>query len=385
MPQPTYLLAGRDRFGASQKIRLASKAAKRAFYLEAKSLEPFRLTPRPFMTEHTDPPSNVTPIGTAMTAATLASMLTPEAVDPDEVREQLRAAFDADKSLTQARLSRESGVSSATVSQFLGQTYPGDLSAIAAKLARWLASLAERNRAAALPAAPGWVETKQAARIFGALRYAQIGSDIVVIYGPAGVSKSETCRHYAKVSPNTFVVTMTPAQGGLTAALSAVYEAVGLKEARLTAAAMNRLICQRLRGSEGLLIIDEAQHLGHLALDQLRSIHDATGIGLALVGNEQVFTVMSGGQRAVYLDRLHSRVGKWLGLKGPAESDIDALIKAWQINDTSCRAQIRAVAQRPGALRVLTKVLRLASAAAAAAGRPLCCDDVAAAIKELGA
>ncbi len=328
-------------------------------------------------------PSNVTPINTV--AFALASALAPEVADPDEVREQLRTAIDGDRSLTQARISRESGVSSTTVSQFLSRTYPGDLPAVATKLNRWLASLAERSQVAALPAAPSWVETKQAKRIFGALRYAQLAADIVVIYGPAGVSKTETCRHYAKVSSNTFVVTMSPAQAGLTAALNAVYDAVGLKEARLTAAAMSRMICQRLRGSGGLLIIDEAQHLGHLALDQIRSIHDATGIGVALVGNEQVFTVMSGGQRAAYLDRLHSRVGKWLPLKGPAEADVDAVLKAWRIDDAECRKQIRDVAQRPGALRVLTKVLRLASASAAAAGRHLCCDDVASAIKELGA
>jgi len=360
---------------------IATRYAQQS-HRESIPLASLRLTPRPLMSnESLDPPSNVTPIS----AALLASTLTPEVVDPEEVRERLRAAMDADRSLTQARVSRESGVSSATVSQFLSRTYPGDLPAVAGKLSRWLASLAERSKAAALPAAPGWVETRQAQRILAALRYAQIGNDIVVIYGPAGTSKSETCRHYARVAPNTFVVTMTPAQTGLTAALNAVYDALGLREARLTASAMHRLICTRLRGCGGLLVIDEAQHLGHLALDQIRSIHDATGIGLALVGNEQVFTIMSGGQRAAYLDRLHSRVGKWLALKAPTEADIDALVKAWGIDDGDCRQQIRAVAQRPGALRVLTKVLRLASASAAAAGRALCCDDVSAAVKELGA
>lgn len=379
----TYHLA--RRISRSGRIRAARLLLQDNNRREAVLLPTIALTPRPLMTDNTDAPSNVTPIHPSLSAAALATMLTPEAVDPDEVREQLRAAIEADKSLTQSKVSRESGVSSTTVSQFLSQTYPGDLSAVAAKLARWLASLAERNRAASLPAAPAWVETRQAQRIFGALRYAQIGGDIAVIYGPAGVSKSATATHYARVSPNCFVVTMTPAHSGLGAALRAVYDGIGLKDANLTAAAMHKLICQRLKGSEGLLIIDEAQHLSHHALDQIRSIHDATGVGLALVGNEQVFTALTGGARAAYLDRLHSRVSRWLALKGPAEADIDALVKAWNINDAACRQQIREVAKRPGALRVLTKTLRLASAAAAAAGRPLCCDDVAAAIRELGA
>ena len=364
----------------SQKKRAASEVLEQSNRREIASLPSFRLTPRPLMSEH-ETPSNVTPIH----AAALASTVIDAAVEPDLVRDQIRAAIDGDRTITQARVARESGVSGTTVSQFLSDSYPGDRTAVATKLARWLASLAERNKAAELPAAPTWFDTAQTQRILATLRYAQLANDMVVIYGPAGVSKSASCKRYAAVSPNVFVVEMSPAQAGLTAALKAVYEAVGLKDGNLTAAQINKLICQRLKGSEGLLIIDEAQHLGHMALDQIRSIHDATGIGIALVGNEQVYTVMTGGTRAAYLDRLFSRIGKRLALKAPAEADVDALIKAWRIDDASCRSQIRAVAQRPGALRVLTKVLRLASATAAATGRPLCCDDVAAAIKELGA
>lgn len=365
----------------SQQKRAAAEALEQSNRRENADLPSFRLTPRPLMSETIDPPSNVTPIH----AAALAGTSIDSTIDPDLVRDQVRAAIDGDRTITQARVARESGVSGTTVSQFLSDSYPGDRAAVATKLARWLASLAERTKAAMLPAAPTFVETAQTQRIISTLRYAQMGPDMVVIYGPAGVSKTKACERYASISPNTFLVTMTPAQSGLTAALKAVYEAVGLKDCSLTAAQMNKLICQRLKGSEGLLIIDEAQHLGHMALDQIRAIHDATGIGIALVGNEQVYTVLTGGSRAAYLDRLFSRIGKRLALKAPAETDIDALIKAWRIDDAACRAHIRAVAQRPGALRVLTKVLRLASATAAAAGRAMCCDDVTAATKELGA
>ena len=47
------------------------------------------------------------------------------------------------------------------------------------------------------------------------------------------------------------------------------------------------MIVQGLRGREGLLIIDEAQHLLLPALESLRSIHDATACGLVLMGNEK--------------------------------------------------------------------------------------------------
>ena len=50
-----------------------------------------------------------------------------------------------------------------------------------------------------------------------------------------------------------------------------------------------RMIVQGLRGREGLLILDEAQHLLLPALESLRSIHDATECGLVLMGSESVY------------------------------------------------------------------------------------------------
>lgn len=179
MGMPFYSLSRHPKRTVSQAKRLASERLEQLNRRENADLPSFRLTPRPLMTEETAPPSNVTPLNPGV----LPSSLTDEAVSVDDVRDRVRAAIEGDKTITQSRVSRESGVSSTTVSQFLSGTYPGDLPAIATKLARWLASLAERTKAAALPAAPAWVETRQARTILGALRYAQIGGDIVVIYG----------------------------------------------------------------------------------------------------------------------------------------------------------------------------------------------------------
>jgi DNA transposition AAA+ family ATPase len=148
---------------------------------------------------------------------------------------------------------------------------------------------------------------------------------------------------------------------------------------------MARAIAKRVRDTHGLLVIDEAQHLSVLALDQVRSIHDATGIGIALVGNEGVYARMAGGRNAAALDRLFSRIGKRLALRKSTDSDIKALVKAWGISDAKCLPALMEIAKRPGALRTLTKTLRLASMQAAAEKREVCCEDVRAAARELGA
>ena len=77
-----------------------------------------------------------------------------------------------------------------------------------------------------------------------------------------------------------------------------------------------RMIVQRLQGTKGLLIIDEAQHLSLLALESLRSIHDATACGLVLMGNESVYANLSG-RRSAEFAHLFSRVGMVLKLENP--------------------------------------------------------------------
>jgi DNA transposition AAA+ family ATPase len=159
---------------------------------------------------------------------------------------------------------------------------------------------------------------------------------------------------------------------------------MGLKEYSHTACAMHHAICGRLRHTNGLLIIDEAQHLTVNALDQVRSIYDDVKIGIALVGNEHVYGRMTGGTRAAYLDRLFSRIGMRVQLKRASEGDVETFVKAWGVTDRACMQEMRAIASKPGALRVLGKVLGMAAAFAKGAGRDICCEDVRAAWKRIG-
>lgn len=303
-----------------------------------------------------------------------------------ELRDRVRAMMDSDKRLTQARIAKESGLSGTTISQWLSGTYPGDMAAVEAKVARWIdTTAAQRATQDSLPVAPTYVATPSAEKVIGALRYAQVAGDIAVVYGGAGLGKTTGITRYATAAPNVWVATMTPASASVVTALEEIADAVGLGGHNGGGAAkLHRGIVRRMTNTNGLLVIDEAQHLSTAALDQIRSIHDATGIGIAFVGNEQVYARMTGGNRAAYLDRLFSRIGKKVRLLRTTEADIHKLIEAWGIEEKACRTQLVEIALKPGGLRGLTKVLRLASMYAAAQNRSLCCDDVRAAWRELG-
>lgn len=290
------------------------------------------------------------------------------------------------KQLSQATIAREAGISTTAISQWIGGTYGGDNDAVEAKVARWLDSYYQRRtQASMLPSAPEWIETPTAKRIISALSYAQLAGDIVVIYGAAGLGKTKANEHYERSNPNVWIATMSPASATAVPALEEVSEALGFREITGGAAKIQRAIIRRIRGTNGLLIIDEAQHLNVQALDAMRALHDATGIGLALVGNEAVYARMTGGNRAAYLDRLYSRIGKRVRLTRATQDDVDTLIAAWGFKEKQCIDICREIAAKPGGLRVLTKTLRLATLFAAGANRALCCDDIRAAWRDLGA
>lgn len=314
----------------------------------------------------------------------VSETVTPLYRGDDAMREQIRATMSVDRKLSQSALAKEAGLSSTTFNQWLNGGYPGDNAAVETKLAIWLeAHQARMAQDEALPDAPSYVDTPTAARVMGALGYAQMAGDIAVAYGAAGLGKTTACRRYQSSRPNVWIATMDPACSGVVTCLQEVSDALGLPESG-GARSLSRAIAKRIDGTRGLLIIDEAQHLSVAALDQLRSIYDATGVGIALVGNEGVYARMAGGRHAQALDRLFSRIGKRLALRKSSDADIKALIKAWGIGDGKCLPTLMEIAHGSGALRSLTKTLRLASMQAAAENRHVDCSDVRAAARELG-
>jgi DNA transposition AAA+ family ATPase len=293
----------------------------------------------------------------------------------------------AEGSLSQSQIAREIGVSAGAVSQVIKGTYRGDYQGLIRRLRQWLdARESRRETIGRMPEAPAYVDTPSARRITSALSYAQMAGDITVIYGGAGTGKTHTALTYQSQHPSVHVVTMSPATSSVATALEEISETLGITQAGAGAARQQRAIIRRLARSQGLLIIDEAQHLGIQALDAMRSVHDATGIGMALIGNEQVYSRMTGGSRAAYLDRLFSRVGKRVRLTRASAEDIDALVDAWEITDPTARKTLRTIGQRPGGLRGLTKTLRLAALFAAGddAGGHLQVSHIRAAWADLG-
>jgi DNA transposition AAA+ family ATPase len=262
--------------------------------------------------------------------------------------------------MTPSRIAEASGINASRLSQWRAGKYRGDNLATAKAVEKWLDTRAAREQAQAeLPAAPPFVLTDTAEKIQNAISYAHHAGDIVLIYGGAGVGKTETIRDYVGTHSGVCLVTFTPAHNTLRSALNSIASCVGVQVRRETNFTFDA-ICRALKERQGLLIIDEAQHVNANTLDMIRAIHDRTGCGIVYSGNEMVYTNLTGGDRAAYLDRLSSRVGMRLAIKRATATDARQIAQAWGIDSADIHKLLGEIAGKPGGLRACTKVLRLA-------------------------
>ena len=279
--------------------------------------------------------------------------------DQEALRVHL-TGYLAEHGLSQERASKETGVSAAALNQFLSGKYKGDNSTLSDKLIIWLASRERRGDTAAALAVPGYTETDTAGKILKVLHFAQAAGDLSVVYGGAGVGKTTTIRHYAAHNPNVWVVTMRPDTATVAACLEEIGESMGLRSFSRSNR-LSRDICRRLEDTRGLIVIDEAQHLSVPAIEAIRSIHDATGIGLVLSGNESVYARLTGGSRAASFAQLFSRIGKKLRLTRTTAADVGEIAALHGIAGAKEIAFLTGISQKPGALRGVVKTLRLAA------------------------
>ncbi|AKL43332.1 TPA: AAA family ATPase [Serratia marcescens] len=299
----------------------------------------------------------------------------------EEIRTAITEILDT-TDFTSAQLAREAGLSAARFSQFLGNTYKGDNKKVADALAIWLKNYhAKRDH---LPAMPEFVQTPTVLQIWGAFQYAQLARCITVIHGNPGVSKTTAVREFVVGRPNVWTIKASKSRASVLECLFDLALAVGIDQPICRRGALSRQILQRLSRTGGLLIIDEADVLEYDTLEEIRILQEETDIGLALIGNHNIYKRMTGNNsRNVDFARLFSRIAKRVVINQPRKGDIEAVAKAWGLVDNE-RDLIHWLAKQPGALRITFFVLRLAATFAQAQREPMSEVHIKAAMKDLG-
>jgi DNA transposition AAA+ family ATPase len=267
-----------------------------------------------------------------------------------------------EEGLTQKLAAAKIDIGVSVFNQWRQGKYRGDIAAVDTKVRVWLQSRGDRVALRHMQQpAPEFFLSDTADQVRTRLNYAQSLRDIATVVGASGAGKTSTVRQYARDNSNVWIATMTPAMGMADRILPALH-VIASEVGAVTSNRAQKLlqsICDRVRHTDGLIVIDEAHHLNISALDAIRSIHDDTDVGLALVGGIELAAKIQ------KMPQLHSRVGLRLHVTKVTRRDVDAQLDAWKITNADSRKLLHLLATRAGGLRKITKTLKLASIIAA--------------------
>lgn len=225
--------------------------------------------------------------------------------------QQKLAEFKAKSGMNQTMLARGIGVSPASISMYLNDTYAekgGKYETIEPKIEAFLE--VQESKAQREELVLGFVSTKTTRRISEVMRDAHEAGDTVVIYGQAGLGKTQAVKNYCEKNPAAILIEANPS---FTALVLMRKLAAAAKVS--TVGSLNDLfesVSDRLRDSGRLIVVDEAENLPLRALEIIRRLHDDTGCGLVLSGMPRLVANLRG--KHGELVQLYSRVSVALNL-----------------------------------------------------------------------
>ena len=225
--------------------------------------------------------------------------------------QQKLVEFKAKSGMNQTMLARGIGVSPASISMYLNDTYAekgGKYETIEPKIEAFLE--VQKSKAQREELVLGFVSTKTTRRISEVMRDAHEAGDTVVIYGQAGLGKTQAVKNYCEKNPAAILIEANPS---FTALVLMRKLAAAAKVS--TVGSLNDLfesVSDRLRDSGRLIVVDEAENLPLRALEIIRRLHDDTGCGLVLSGMPRLVANLRG--KHGELVQLYSRVSVALNL-----------------------------------------------------------------------
>lgn len=228
----------------------------------------------------------------------------------NQALQQKLAEFKAKSGMNQTQLARGIGTSPASISMYLNGTYAekgGKYETIEPKIEAFLE--VQESKAQREELVLGFVETKTTRRIAEVMRDAHEAGEIAVIYGQAGLGKTQAVKNYCE-KHGAILIEANPS---FTALVLMKKLAASVKLP--ISGTLNDLFeetAYRLGGSERLIVVDEAENLPLRALEIIRRLHDETGCGLVLSGMPRLVANLRG--KHGELVQLHSRVAGALNL-----------------------------------------------------------------------
>ena len=273
----------------------------------------------------------------------------------NQALQQKLAEFKAKSGMNQTKLARGIGTSPASISMYLNGTYAekgGNYETIEPKIEAFLE--VQESKAQREELVLGFVSTKTTRRISEVMRDAHEAGDTVVIYGQAGLGKTQAVKNYCEKNPAAILIEANPSFTALVlmrklaaaAKVATVGSLIDLFES----------VSDRLRDSGRLIVVDEAENLPLRAIEIIRRLHDDTGCGLVLSGMPRLVANLRG--KHGELVQLYSRVSVALNLgDSMPDEELEEIARAAMPEaDDATIAEL--VKQSNGNTRRMSKLMR---------------------------
>lgn len=302
-------------------------------------------------------------------------------VDVEEMRLWLNGYRElSEVPMPWSQLAKETGIPQGTLTTFAAGTYGAKDGGgnVARKVFQFKQSIeAHSMRQSKLPTNPGYFDTRTSLRMMELLEIAHSGRITVIGTGP-GTGKTMTIDEYADRAGPVWKATMKPSTHSLHSMIREVQKALGVEPRRLSTADASALVVTRMSGRRGLLVIDEANWLSLEAIEELRNWHDMTGVGICMLGNEELVQSIKTGRKRDQLARLLSRIANMHEQRIPLDEDVTAFCDHWGIEQPDIRRYLVTIATTPdsGGLRECKQLVEAASMLAAADERGLSITDL---------
>lgn len=219
----------------------------------------------------------------------------------------------------QKEVANKLGVSVATVSLYLKGEYNGNVEDLDLKVEQFLAR--QKNKVLDKQVSDDFVATFTARQIMAVIQDAHVEGDMCVIYGGSGLGKTQAVLQYARENSGAILVE-TNMSYTAKVLLQKISEKLNLN-AKGTLDQLFDGVVSKLKESERVILVDEAENLPVRSLEFLRRIHDATKVGIALVGTPRLLVNLKGKHNE--LAQLYNRIWRACAL-GNALPDKDVFL-----------------------------------------------------------
>lgn len=252
-----------------------------------------------------------------------------------QVIEILNSDTARERGWSRANLARRAGIAQSTLHMLLAGTY----AASPTQKLRAALSVLERDAARMREGVQDvpYVETSVHRAVYAACKRAHLYRNFGVVSAFVGTGKTRAVKHYADQHHGAVLIEASPEMTG-SVLLDQLIEATGApvraahKYSRGTKAERMAAVLRALKGTDSLLILDEAETVTAGTLEIVRRIRDLAGIGVVLSGTERLLPMIRDPRGR--FGQISSRVGFWPPvIRGITEADAHALARAALASD----------------------------------------------------